>query len=162
MTYGMTNEVKIGGLKNFDIKPFQTVLVDELIPYIDSNFRTLTDQPNRAMAGLSMGGFETRLITLKNLDVFSHIGLFSGGSISMQDVNNTDGFKEKVKLVFVSFGSRELENPGILWGGDPKANSEALQAAGINAHFYVSPKTAHEWQSWRRSLYEFAPLIFQE
>ncbi|MBN2512191.1 MAG: hypothetical protein JXB18_04575, partial [Sedimentisphaerales bacterium] len=53
MTYGMTNEVKIGGLRNFDIKPFQTVLVDELIPYIDANFRTLADQPNRAMAGLS-------------------------------------------------------------------------------------------------------------
>ena len=60
MTYGMTNDVKIGGLRNFSIKPFQTVLVDELIPYIDSNFRTLTDQPDRAMAGLSMGGFETK------------------------------------------------------------------------------------------------------
>ena len=56
MTYGMTNEIKFGGLRNFDIKPFQTVLVDELIPYVDANFRTLSDQPHRAMAGLSMGG----------------------------------------------------------------------------------------------------------
>jgi len=160
MTYGMTNEVKFGGLRNFDIKPFQTVLVDELIPYIDANFRTLTDQPNRAMAGLSMGGFETRLITLDNLDAFSHIGLFSGGSISPDDVNNTPGFKEKIKLVFVSYGSRELEN-GRSWDGDPKANTEALKEAGINAHFYVSPNTAHEWQSWRRSLHEFAPLLFK-
>jgi enterochelin esterase-like enzyme len=165
MTYGMTNDVKIGGLRNFDIKPFQTVLVDELIPYIDANFRTLTDQPNRAMAGLSMGGFETRLITLNKLDTFSHIGLFSGGSISKDDVNNTAGFKEKIKLVFVSFGSREIENirnnnrgP---FGGDPKENTEAVQKEGINAHFYVSPNTAHEWQSWRRSLYEFAQLLFQ-
>jgi enterochelin esterase-like enzyme len=161
MTYGMTNDVQIGGLRNFDIKPFQTVLVDELIPYIDANFRTLTDQPNRAMAGLSMGGFETRLITLKNLDVFSHIGLFSGGSISMDDVNNTPGFKEKIKLVFVSYGSRELENGKTRFGGDPKENSTALKDAGINSHFYVSPNTAHEWQSWRRSLHEFAPLLFQ-
>ena len=80
MTYGMTNEIRFGGLRNFDIGPFQTVLVDELIPYIDANFRTLADQPHRAMAGLSMGGMETRLITLANLDKFSHIGLFSGGT----------------------------------------------------------------------------------
>jgi enterochelin esterase-like enzyme len=166
MTYGMTNEIKFGGLRNFDIKPFQTVLVDELIPYIDQNFRTLSDQPHRAMAGLSMGGMETKIITLKNLDTFSHIGLFSGGSISLDDVNNTPGFKEKVKLLFVSYGSRELDHrqDGSRrgFGGDPKENTNALKEAGINAHFYVSPNTAHEWQSWRRSLHEFAPLLFRE
>ncbi len=151
-----------GGLAAFSIGPFQTILVDELIPYIDANFRTLADQPHRAMAGLSMGGMETRQITLKNLDKFSHIGLFSGGSISPADVNSTPGFKEKVKLVFVSYGSRELENRGGGFGGDPKANAEALKQAGINSVFYVSPNTAHEWQSWRRSLHEFAPLLFTE
>ena len=165
MTYGMTNEIKFGGLRNFDIKPFQTVLVDELIPYIDANFRTLSDQPHRAMAGLSMGGMETKTITLANLDKFSHIGLFSGGTFSLDDVNNTPGFKEKIKLVFVGFGSRELENrggrPGF-FGGDPKANADALKQAGINSAFYVSPNTAHEFLSWRRSLREFAPLLFKD
>jgi enterochelin esterase family protein len=167
MTYGMTNDVKIGGLRNFSIKPFQTVLVDELIPFIDSNFRTLSDQPNRAMAGLSMGGFETRMITLANLDTFSSIGLFSGGSIRLDDVNNTPGFKEKVKLVFVSYGGREIENMKNRprngpFGGDPKEDVDAISKEGINAHFYVSPKTAHEWQSWRRSLHEFAQLLFKD
>ena len=162
MTYGMTNEIRFGGLRNFDIGPFQTVLVDELIPYIDANFRTLSDQPHRAMAGLSMGGMETKSITLKNLDKFSHIGLFSGGSISLEDVNNTPGFKEKVKLVFVSYGSRELGGSRRRRGGDPKANADALQQAGINSAFYVSPDTAHEFLSWRRSLREFAPLLFQD
>ncbi len=166
MTYGMTNDTRIGGLRNFDIGPFQTVLVDELIPYIDANFRTLSDQPNRAMAGLSMGGMETKTITLKNLDTFSHIGLFSGGTISMEDVNNTPGFKEKVKLAFVSYGSRELggRRGGGRggFGGDPKANADALKQAGINTVFYVSPDTAHEFQSWRRSLYQFTPLLFQD
>jgi enterochelin esterase-like enzyme len=166
MTYGMTNEVKFGGLRSFDIKPFQTVLVDELIPYIDANFRTLTDQPHRAMAGLSMGGFETKLITLKNLDTFSQIGLFSGGSISPNDVTGTQGFKEKVKLVFVSFGSREMENMKSSnrgpFGGNPQENTTAIQKEGINAHFYVSPSTAHEWQSWRRSLFQFAQLLFKD
>ena len=162
MTYGMTNDVKIGGLGSFKIDPFQTVLVDELIPYIDANFRTLSDQPHRAMAGLSMGGIETKSITLANLDVFSHICLFSGGSISMEDVNKTPGFKDKVKLVFVSYGSREIGGNRGGFGGDPKASAEELKKAGINSVFYVSPNTAHEFLSWRRSLREVAPLLFKD
>lgn len=161
MIYGMTNETRMGGMREFKIEPFETVLVKELVPFIDANFRTLSDQPNRAMAGLSMGAMETKTITLRNLDTFSHIGLFSGGSISTEDVNNTPGFKEKNKLVFVSYGSRELGGNRGGRGGDPKANTEALKAEGINSHFYVSPETAHEWQSWRRSLREFAPLLFK-
>jgi enterochelin esterase-like enzyme len=165
MTYGMTNDTKIGGLRNFKIEPFQTVLIDELIPYIDANFRTLSDRFHRAMAGLSMGGMETKTITLANLDKFAYIGLFSGGTFSMDDVNKIPGFKEKVKLAFVSFGSRELENLGnrpSMFGGDPKANADALKKAGINSVFYVSPETAHEFLSWRRSLREFAPLLFED
>ncbi|HTX19373.1 MAG TPA: alpha/beta hydrolase-fold protein [Bacteroidota bacterium] len=163
MTYGMTNEVRIGGLRDFKIGPFQTVLVEELIPYIDANFRTIADQLHRAMAGLSMGGMETKTITLANLDKFSYIGLFSGGTFSMQDVSKTPGFKEKVKLAFVSFGSRELGgNRPNFFGGDPKANADSLKQAGINSVFYVSPETAHEFLSWRRSLHEFAPLLFKE
>lgn len=161
MTYGMTNEIKFGGLRSFDIKPFQTVLVDELIPYVDANFQTLSDRKHRAMAGLSMGGMETKMITLANLDKFSYIGLFSGGTFTMDDVNKTPGFKEKVKLAFVSFGSREIEG-GRGWGGNPKDNADALKKAGINSVFYVSPKTAHEFLSWRRSLREFAPLLFKD
>jgi enterochelin esterase-like enzyme len=134
---------------------FETVLINELIPYIDANFRTLPDQPYRAMAGLSMGGGETHSITLKHLEVFSHIGLFSGGVISTNDVNNTPGFREKVKVVFASCGSRE--NPGNL-----NANHDALESIGIKNTAYVSPGTAHEFLTWRRSLHEFAPLLFQD
>lgn len=159
MIYGMTNETRMGGLRDFDIRPFETVLVRELIPFIDANFRTLADQPHRAMAGLSMGAMETRIITLRNLDIFSHIGLFSGGSIAVTNLTDLAAFKASNKLVFVSYGSRELGSPR---GGDPRANVEALKQAGINSHFYVSPDTAHEWQSWRRSLREFAPLLFKD
>jgi enterochelin esterase-like enzyme len=161
MTYGMTNDTRVGGLRDFNIGPFQTVLCDELIPYIDSHFRTLADQPHRAMAGLSMGGMETKTITLKKLDTFSHIGLFSGGSIAPSDIQELDAFKKGNKLVFVSYGSRELGG-GQRRGGDPKAAVEALAGAGINARFYVSPETAHEWHTWRRSLREFAPLLFEK
>jgi len=142
---------------------FERILINDLIPYVESNFRVIADQPHRAMAGLSMGGMQTRLITLANTDKFSQIGIFSGGSISIDDVNKVPDFKEKVKLVFVSFGSRELENriTGGPFGGDPKVNSDALSVTGINSHFYVSPLTAHEWQTWRRSLHEFAILLFK-
>ena len=140
---------------------FMKTLLEDIIPMIDANYRTLADQQHRAMAGLSMGGMQTRIITLAHPDVFSYVGMFSGGSISTEDVANAPGFKEKVKLVFISYGSRELENPRAGFGGDPKENTEKLKEAGMNTHFYVSPQTAHEWQSWRRSLYQFAPLLFQ-
>ncbi len=135
--------------------------MDELIPYIDANFRTLADQPNRAMAGLSMGGMETKTITLKHLDTFSHIGLFSGGSISPDDISDLAAFKEKNKLVFVSYGSREVGGNNGRRGGDPKANVEALKAAGINSVITMSlRKRPTNGRSWRRSLREFAPLVF--
>jgi enterochelin esterase-like enzyme len=140
---------------------FKKTLLEDIIPMIDADFRTQADQPHRAMAGLSMGGMQTRIITLANPDKFSYVGLFSGGSISIDDVNKAPGFKDKVRLVFVSYGSRELENGVTRFGGDPKADTDALKDAGIRTHFYVSPLTAHEWQSWRRSLHEFASLLFQ-
>lgn len=154
------------GGRRFDFSAFQRVLIDDLIPFIDSNFRTLADQPNRAMAGLSMGGMQTKTITLANLDKFSHIGIFSGGSIAPSDISDMEAFKQKVRVVFVSYGSRELDRArggmGGGFGGDPRANAEALRAAGVNSFFYVSPDTGHEWQTWRRSLHAFAQLLFQE
>jgi enterochelin esterase-like enzyme len=151
MTYGMTNDVKMGGMRNFKIESFQTVLLDELIPYVDANFRTLTDQPHRAMAGLSMGGMETKTITLARPDVFSHYGLLSGGTYTPADIKD----KSKIKLIFLSCGSFENAD------GVRKA-ADALKEAGINAISYVSENTRHEFQTWRRSLYELALLLFKD
>ena len=144
-----------GGRGTFDFSAFERILLDELIAFIDSNYRTVANQPNRALAGLSMGGMQTRAIGLEHLDKFSQLGVFSGGSIALADVADLAAFKRRVKLVFVSYGSKE--------GGaaTAKPNVEALQQAGIKSVFYVSPETAHEWQSWRRSLYQFAPMLFQ-
>jgi enterochelin esterase-like enzyme len=144
-----------GGFPNISVAGFETVLVDELIPYIDANFRTLADQPHRGMAGLSMGGMETHSIALKHLDTFSHIGLLSGGVISPADVTNTPSFREKVKVVFCSCGTRETP-------ANINANHEALDQIGVKNTAYVSPDTAHEFQTWRRSLREMAPLLFQD
>lgn len=139
---------------------FMNTLLQEIIPMIDADYRTIPDQKHRAMAGLSMGGMQTRVITLAHPEVFSHVGMFSGGSIGPEDIAKSPEFKNKVKLLFVSYGSRELENPRRGNWGDPKENTDKLKEAGMNTHFYVSPETAHEWQSWRRSLYQFAPLLF--
>ncbi|MFC5409245.1 alpha/beta hydrolase-fold protein [Larkinella bovis] len=149
MTYGMTNEVT-GRINDFNIAPFQTVLVDELIPYVDAHFRTLTDRANRAMAGLSMGGMETRLITLNKPEVFGSYGLLSGGVYSADDLKG----KPKPKLIFLSCGSKEY--PDRI----QKAVAD-LKAAGYPAVSHVSENTAHEFQTWRRSLRDLAPLLFK-
>ncbi|WP_020599778.1 alpha/beta hydrolase-fold protein [Spirosoma panaciterrae] len=150
MTYGMTNEVKFGKIREFKIDPFQTVMVDELIPYVDANFRTLSNRDNRAMAGLSMGGMETKMITLNKPEVFGYYGLLSGGVYAPEDFKD----KTKPKLVFISCGSKERPD-GV------KKSADDLKAAGYNAVSYVSDKTAHEFQTWRRSLHELAPLLFK-
>ena len=151
MTYGMTNDVKPGGLRNFNVGAFQTVLVDELIPYVDANFSTLADKSNRAMAGLSMGGMETHAITLARPEIFSYYALLSGGTFAPAEIKD----KSQVKLIFMSCGSRE--NPD----GVKKA-TVALNDAGIKAVSFVSENTAHEFLTWRRSLLELAPLLFQK
>jgi len=151
MTYGMTNEIKFGsGFRNFDFTQFQTVLVDELIPYVDANFATKADHQNRAMAGLSMGGMETKNITLSKPEVFSHYALLSGGTYAPDEIKD----KSKVKLIFLSCGSKERPD-GI------KSSVEALKGAGFNAVSYISEGTAHEFQTWRRRLKELAPLLFK-
>ena len=118
-----------GGRGTFDFSGFERILLDELIAFIDSNYRTVANQPNRALAGLSMGGMQTRAIGLKHLDKFSQLGVFSGGSIALADVADVAAFKRLVKLVFVSYGSKE--------GGavTAKPNVEALQQAGIKSVF---------------------------
>jgi enterochelin esterase family protein len=144
-----------GGFGGGFSEPFQTILLTEAIPFIDSNFRTLADREHRGMAGLSMGGMQTHNIALAHLDTFSHIGIFSGGMITPAEAGDPATFNAKVKVLFISLGSKE--GPA-----SAQANHEALTAAGIRNHFYVAPGTAHEWHTWRKSLYEFAPLLFQD
>ena len=106
MTYGMTNEVRFGGLASFKIGPFQTVLVDELIPYIDANFRTLADQPHRAMAGLSMGGMETKQITLKPTSTSSPTSASSAAGASPWMMSTTRPVSREGQA-----GIRQLRQP---------------------------------------------------
>ncbi len=139
-----------GGMGMMLNNGFETVLCDELVPYIDANFRTIAKKESRAMAGLSMGGMETHSITLARPELFGSYGLLSGGTYSVEELAG----REKPKLVFMSCGSKE--NPD----GVNKAGAD-LKAAGYNAVSYVSEGTAHEFLTWRRSLYQMAQLLFK-
>ncbi|MCQ2130233.1 MAG: esterase [Bacteroidales bacterium] len=148
-----------GGPRLNSAGAFGDCLIKDIIPMVEANYRVLADTEHRAMAGLSMGGMQTRAITLANPKTFAYVGMFSGGVISPEDVAGAEGFKETVKHVFMSYGSREIERPRN--GSDPRTSADDLKKIGMNATFYVSPETAHEWQSWRRSLYQFAQILFK-
>jgi enterochelin esterase family protein len=143
-----------GGRGMMGNSAFTDMMFTDLIPMIEKTYRALPGRENRAMAGLSMGGMQTHMTTMANLDKFAYIGLLSGGSIAMSEIKDPAQFKKQIKVVFFSNGS--VEN-----GAASKANVEDLKKAGINAVFYESPRTAHEWLTWRRSLHEFAPLLFK-
>lgn len=145
-----------GGGMNF-AGQFQEILFTDIIPLIESEYRVYTDAQHRAMAGLSMGGMQTHSITLAKPEMFTYVGMFSGGTFNVEEIQNNEVFKNNVKVVFMSCGGKE--NMGV--DNAAKAINEA-GFDGMKAYSYVSPGTAHEWQTWRLSLYEFAQLIFKD
>jgi enterochelin esterase-like enzyme len=144
---------------------FSEMMFADLIPMVEKNYRVAPGRDNRAMAGLSMGGMQTFTTGLQNLDKFAYLGGFSGNCGSFGgaafDAKTTCGgafadataFNSKVKLLFLSTGS--AEGPRVKQFGD------ALTQAGIHNVYFESPGTAHEWLSWRRALYDFAPRLFR-
>jgi enterochelin esterase family protein len=150
---------------------FEDDVTEALIPFIDKTFRTTADREHRAMAGLSMGGMQTFHVTLNNLDLFSHIGGFSGaggpmvlGGRALDPKTDYNGvfadpaaFAKKVRVLWLGVGTEEPERmrEGI------RRLHASLESAGI-AHVYVeSQGTDHEWQTWRRNLHDFAPRLFR-
>lgn len=144
---------------------FEDVMLKELIPLIDATYRTKSDRKHRAMAGLSMGGAQTLNLTLRHLDQFAWIGAMSSAPRQGFDVKTayngafTDAaaFNKKVKLLWLGAGTAEASvHAGFV------AMHQALEQAGIKSVFYSSPGTDHEWQTWRRSLHDFAPRLFRD
>lgn len=140
---------------------FYPVLLNDLIPYIEANFRVKADRENRAMAGLSWGGKQTFDIVLNNLDKFAWMGTFSAAIFGV-DVKNAyngifsrpDEFNEKIHYFSMSCGTEENFGTERL--------VETLRKQGINVEFKISEGTAHEWLTWRRGLNEFIPNIFKK
>jgi enterochelin esterase-like enzyme len=139
------------------------VTVNELIPMIDATFRTLPDREHRAMAGLSMGSVQTLYIGLNNLDTFSHLGIFSRRPMSPEEFGNfrdvfadAAAFNQKLKLFWWGAGTAE---EGIYHAA--RANLAELTELGIKSVFVEFAGTSHEWQTWRKSLYDFAQRLFR-
>ena len=146
------------GFGNF-AEAFQQILLKDIIPMVEKNYRVIADTEHRAMAGLSMGGMQTHAITLANPTTFAYVGMFSGGTFNTEELKDAADFKKTNKVLFMSAGGRETR----MAEGDGSVGkaAEDLKKMSINAHSYVSPETAHEWQTWRRSLYQFAQLLFK-
>ena len=142
-----------GGFGGFS-EGFKNVLFNDIIPMVEKNYRVIADPQHRAYAGLSMGGMQAREITLANPEKFAYVGSFGSGAWSVDQVKNSEGFAKNVKLLFMSGGGKE--NMGC-----EEAAKKIHDELGMNAVGYESPGTAHEWHTWRRSLYEFAQLIFK-
>lgn len=142
-----------GGFGGFS-EGFKNVLFNDIIPMVEKNYRVIADPQHRAYAGLSMGGMQAREITLANPDKFAYVGSFSSGAWSVDQVKESNGFTKNVKLLFMSGGGKE--NMGCV-----EAAKKIKEQLGMNAVGYESPGTAHEWHTWRRSLYQFAQLIFK-
>jgi enterochelin esterase-like enzyme len=140
------------------------VTIKELIPLVDRTFRTIPDREHRAMAGLSMGSVQTMYIGLNNLDTFAYLGMFSRRPMSKKEFSNFDdvfvdpaAFNRKVKLFWWGAGTAE---EGIY--DATKQNLAELERVGIKSVFVEFPGTSHEWQTWRKSLHDFAPRLFQD
>jgi enterochelin esterase-like enzyme len=151
----------------FNNKALENVFINEIIPMIDTQFRTLPDRNHRAMTGLSMGGFQSFQITLSHLDKFAYIGGFSGAGFMQQGEDfskmyngvwvDVNAFNQKVKLMYLSTGTAE---PANMYQTVNNFHKE-LEKAGIKHVYYESPGTSHEWLTWRRSLSQFASLLFK-
>ena len=142
---------------------FYKVMINDLIPTIDQKFRTLTDRDHRAMAGLSWGGHQTFDIVLNNMDKFSYMGTFSGAIFGL-DVKmayngvftKADEFNKNIHYLFMMSGTEGMDK---MFG--TKKLVDDLNALGINAHYYESTGTDHEWLTWRRGLKQFIPHLFK-
>ncbi len=140
---------------------FYKVMIGDLIPYIDANFRTLADREHRAMAGLSWGGHQTFDLVLNHIDTFAWMGAFSGAIFGL-DVQKSYGgifrdaeaFNKQIHCLFLSCGSEENFGTGKL--------ADDLRKAGIKVDYQVSEGTHHEWLTWRRGLKAFLPKLFRK
>jgi enterochelin esterase-like enzyme/lysophospholipase L1-like esterase len=140
---------------------FYPVLLNDLIPYIDQNFRTKSDRENRAMAGLSWGGHQTFDIVLNNLDKFAWMGTFSGAIFGL-DVKtayngvfaNADEFNKKIHYMYMNWGSEDFIKSGDI--------VKQLRELGVKVDSSESAGTAHEFLTWRRGLHEFIPHLFKK
>ena len=152
---------------------FDAMMAEEVVPMVDKQFRTIADRDHRAVAGLSWGAKQAYDLGLGHRDLFSAVAGFSGiiviGEFNVRNpgwrdpekltaaydgiFSDAKWFNDNYHLLFISTGEAE----GTLL----EQMSGTLKERGIDNVYYCSPRTAHEWLSWRRSLYQFAQRLFK-
>jgi enterochelin esterase-like enzyme len=159
-----------GGYNDAAMAAFKEEIAGSVIPFIESNYRIKSGVANRAISGLSMGGGQAFYTGFRNMDLFSHVGVFSTGlfgGIGRQPatpfdpettipgiLTNTQSFNNKLKVFYISVGE---EDPRI----EPtKKLIETFRSKGLKVEF-ASFAGGHEWQVWRKSLHDFAQRLFK-
>ncbi len=142
------------------VNQFPDELTNDIRPFIEKNFKVKKGPANTALAGLSMGGMETKATITAHPTDYCYVGIFSGGTLSVEESRQMPGFRENNKLIFINYGSYEVAN--IAEGRpDPAKLTQELKESGLNAHYLVTPDSAHEWKTWRLALYTFSQLLFK-
>jgi enterochelin esterase-like enzyme len=141
--------------------PFIRDFLEDLMPYVEKNLRTLNTADNRAIGGLSMGGGQTVAIGFTHPDMFHYMVIMSGASGPNPDQTYPEFFKDaaatnkKIKLLWMGVGK---DDP--LVGTAAKALDSALTAKGIK-HTFIVGEGRHEWVVWRHHLNDVAPQLFR-
>ena len=150
-----------GGFNLFNFDAFEKVTVEETVPTFDARYRTLTDRDHRAICGLSLGGFQAYTIGLDHPELFGWIGGFSGSGRGPGDRRDAEMYPKSLNkdyhLLYISIGTDE---PAQMYAGIRDLHL-ALDQLGVNHVYYESPGTGHEWLTWRRSLWQFAQMLFR-
>jgi enterochelin esterase-like enzyme len=164
--YG-TMEVLKGGLgtaasrelRQKSLTIFREALTEEVMPQVERAYHISPGAAARAIAGLSMGGSESLLVGLNNLDRFAWIGAFSSGGLSTNLAGEFPALDEKashqLRLLWISCGEQDR-----LFANNEKLHVW-LTGKGIT-HTWVHLPGQHSYRVWRRNLAQFAPLLFQE
>lgn len=161
-----------GSNDSFDA--FEEMICNEVIPFVDSNYRTIADRRHRATAGLSWGAKQAYDLALGHPEYFASMAGFSGIIVIGEFNHSNPGFKDPKQLNAAYNGI--FSNPKqfnkdtdvlFIANGEAEGNhladmSKILKKKGIKNTYYQSPKTAHEWLTWRRCLYNYAQLLFKE
>ena len=165
MPYGRAlPDVYVGPLSSGPNPPstaFGADLLEDVIPYVEKNYRVSAKADDRALAGLSMGGGQTLQIGLSHLDRFHSIGAFSAG---IRNQNPEEAYKDvfsdpaaankKLKVFYIACGRADS-----LFAAS-QALSDALAKADVR-HTFSPSEEGHVWRNWRNYLADFAPLLFR-
>ena len=164
--YGTMEMIRVGwgGIMNHpevreqNLIKFREALLTEIIPKIEGEYRVMKDRNSRAIAGLSMGGSESLMTGLNNVDKFAWIGAFSAGGLPEPFDKDFSGLDSKanqqLKVLWIACGTEDrliTANRNL---------REWLKTKGIN-HTDIETPGMHTWMVWRRNLAEFAGLLFR-